>query len=300
MDGALGNIDVSWDPYAALGLSRSASADEIRRAYRKLAKELHPDVRPNDKQAEERFKRATAAFNLLSDPAQRGKFDRGEVDADGNERPSFRTRSYRTAGGNTQQDSAFDLGDIFADLFGSGGGQRGFSRMRGRDLRYALDIDFIEAVTGGRKRVQLDEGRALDVTIPPGVETGRTLRLKGQGGPGVAGGPPGDALVELSVRAHPYFRRDGQDIRLDLPISLTEAVEGARIQAPTVTGPVALQIPPNSNTGMMLRLKGKGVAGAGDQIVRLLVTLPDGADAELAKFLKTWTGRDKKPVRPGD
>ncbi|MBL8548375.1 MAG: J domain-containing protein [Hyphomonadaceae bacterium] len=292
---------MSWDPYSALGVSRSASADEIRRAYRKLAKELHPDVRPNDPQAEERFKRVTAAFNLLSDPAQRGKFDRGEVDADGNDKPSFRTRSYRGSAGAPNDDSAFDLGDIFADLFGSGAGaQRGFSKMRGRDLRYALDIDFIEAAIGGRKRIQLDEGRALDVAIPAGVETGRTLRLKGQGGPGVAGGPPGDALVELSVRAHPFFRREGQDIRIDLPISLTEAVEGARIQVPTVTGPVAMQIPPNSNTGMMLRLKGKGVAGGGDQIVRLLVSLPEGGDAKLADFLKTWTARDKKPVRPGD
>jgi DnaJ-class molecular chaperone len=295
---------VSWDPYTALGVSRSASADEIRRAYRKLAKELHPDVRPNDKSAEERFKRATAAFNLLSDPAQRGRFDRGEIDADGNERPTFRTRTYRTAP-NHGADAAFDLGDIFADLFGSagagmGGGARGFSRMRGRDLRYALDIDFIEAANGARKRIQLEDGRALDVNIPAGVETGRTLRLKGQGGPGVSGGPPGDALVELSVRAHPYFRRDGQDIRLDLPVSLAEAVEGARIQAPTVTGPVALSIPPNSNTGTMLRLKGKGVGGQGDQIVRLLVTLPDGRDEALVNFLKSWTARDRKPSRPGD
>jgi DnaJ-class molecular chaperone len=290
---------VSWDPYAALGLSRSASADDIRRAYRKLAKELHPDVRPNDRAAEERFKRATAAFNLLSDPAQRGKFDRGEIDADGNERPTFRTRSYR-GGAGPSQEAAFDLGDIFADLFGSGVGGRGFSRMRGRDLRYALEIDFIDSVNGGRKRIQLDEGRALDVAIPPGVETGRTLRLKGQGGPGVSGGPPGDALVELTVRPHPYFRRDGQDIRLDLPISLAEAVEGARIQVPTVTGPVAMSIPANSNTGMQLRLKGKGVAGAGDQIVRLLATLPDGRDEDLARFVKNWGARDKKPVRPGD
>ena len=155
---------MSWDPYAALGVSRSASADEIRSAYRKLAKELHPDVRPNDAQAEERFKRVTAAFNLLSDPAQRGKFDRGEIDADGNEKQGFRTRSYRPQSGPAQDEAAFDLGDIFADLFGSGaGGQRGFAKMRGRDLRYALDIDFIEAAIGGRKRIQLDEGRALDV-----------------------------------------------------------------------------------------------------------------------------------------
>ncbi|MGE0047178.1 MAG: DnaJ C-terminal domain-containing protein [Hyphomonadaceae bacterium] len=291
---------MSWDPYASLGLQKNASADDIRRAYRRLAKELHPDVRPNDKTAEERFKRATAAFNLLSDPVQRGKYDRGEIDADGNERTVFRSRTHQRAPGGGAQESAFDLGDIFSDLFGSGGGARGFSRMRGRDVRYALEIDFIDAVNGARKRIQLDEGRTIDVTIPPGVETGRVLRLKSQGGPGVQGGPPGDALVELTVRPHPFFRRDGQDIRMDLPISLTEAVEGARVQVATVSGPVAMSIPANANSGMLLRLKGKGVGGHGDQIVRLVVTLPEGQDEELAKFVKKWAGRDKRPARPGE
>ncbi|MGE0828025.1 MAG: DnaJ C-terminal domain-containing protein [Hyphomonadaceae bacterium] len=293
---------MSWDPYATLGVAKSASADDIRRAYRKLAKELHPDVRPNDKQAEERFKRATAAFNLLSDPAARGKFDRGEIDADGNEqRAAFRTRTHQRAGaGAGPQDSAFDLGDIFSDLFGSGGASRGFSRMRGRDLRYALEIEFVDSINGARKRIQLDEGRTIDVSIPPGVETGRILRLKSQGGPGVQGGPPGDALVELTVRPHPFFRREGQDIRMDLPISLTEATEGARVQAPTVSGPVAISIPANASSGMMLRLKGKGVGGQGDQIVRLLIMLPEGGDEELRSFVKKWGKKDWKPARPGE
>lgn len=290
---------MSWDPYAALGVSKSASADEIRRAYRRLAKELHPDVRPNDKNAEERFKRATAAFNLLSDPVLRGRYDRGEVDADGNERPRFRTRAGPRGAGPRADESAFDLGDIFSDLFGSGGGgARGFTRMRGRDLRYALEVDFIDAANGAKRRIQLEEGRAIDVTIPPGVESGRILRLKSQGGPGVNGGPPGDALVELTVRPHPYFRRDGKDIRLDLPISLAEAVNGARVQAPTVTGPVEMRVPPNANSGMLLRLKGKGVGGEGDQIVRLVVMLPEGGDAELSDFVKNWRLRDWRPPRP--
>jgi DnaJ-class molecular chaperone len=296
---------VSWDPYATLGLSRSASADEIRRAYRKLAKELHPDVRPNDKAAEDRFKRATAAFNLLSEPATRSRFDRGEIDADGNEQMAYGSRPHARQGArasaSTGPDAAFDLGDIFSDLFGSGAGAgaRGYSRMRGRDIRFTLEVDFLDAVNGAKRRVSLSEGRTLDVNIPAGVESGQVLRLKGQGGPGVQGGPAGDALVELSVRPHAFFRREGQDIHMDLNISLTEAVEGARIQAPTSSGPVSLTIPAGANTGMTLRLKGKGVAG-GDQFVRLMLTLPEGApDEELKKFVKKWPKRDYVPNRPG-
>jgi DnaJ-class molecular chaperone len=304
---------LSWDPYAALGVNKSASADEIRKAYRKLAKELHPDVRPNDKAAEDKFKRATAAFNLLSEADQKARYDRGEIDADGNERaPSFsgfrpggpggpggagaRGGAY-TAGG----ESVFDLGDIFSDLFSGGGPspRQSFGRMRGRDIRFSLDIDFLDAVKGGRRRVQLAEGRMLDVTIPPGVESGQTLRLKAQGGGGINGGPPGDALVELKVRDHPFFRREGDNIHMDMSISLAEAIDGARIQAPTPTGPVTLTIPPGANTGMVLRLKGKGVGGTGDQFVHLMVTLPDPIDEDLKKFVRKWPGRDKTPQRPG-
>ncbi len=301
---------MSWDPYAALGVSKSANADDIRKAYRKLAKELHPDVRPNDKTAEERFKRATAAFNLLSEADQKARYDRGEIDADGNEKSQFagggasyrnaqqRSGAYAGAGG----DSVFDLGDIFSDLFAGGGGggaRTSYGRMRGRDIRFSLDIDFLDAVKGGRRRVQLSEGRTLDVSIPPGVETGQTLRLKGQGGAGVNGGPPGDALVELRVRDHPYFKRDGDNIHMDMPVSLSEAVDGARIQTPTPTGPVTLTVPPGANSGMTLRLKGKGVGGQGDLFVRLQIMLPEPVDEELKKFVRKWPGRDKAPPRPG-
>jgi DnaJ-class molecular chaperone len=299
---------LSWDPYAALGVSRTATADEIRRAYRKLAKELHPDVRPGDKQAEERFKRATAAFNLLSDPVTKSRFDRGEIDADGNERMAFSSRPRQSArahagagagGAGGYGQDAFDLGDIFSDLFGPGfGNGRGYSRMRGRDIRFTLDIDFLDAVNGAKRRVSLAEGRTLDVAIPAGVESGQVLRLKAQGGAGVQGGPAGDALVELNVRPHPFFRREGQDIHMDLNVSLTEAVEGGRVQAPTPSGPVTLTIPAGSNTGKTLRLKGKGVAGQGDQFVRLQVVLPETSDEELKRFVKKWPKRGYVPPRP--
>jgi DnaJ-class molecular chaperone len=299
---------LSWDPYATLGLGRTATADDIRRAYRKLAKELHPDVRPDDKASEERFKRATAAFNLLSDPVTKSRFDRGEIDADGNERMAFGSRPRQSArasagagaGPAGGPQDAFDLGDIFSDLFGSGmgGAGRGYGRMRGRDIRFTLDIDFLDAVNGAKRRVSLAEGRTLDVAIPAGVESGQVLRLKSQGGTGVQGGPAGDALVELNVRPHSFFRREGQDIHMDLNISLTEAVEGAKVQAPTPSGPVALSIPAGSNTGKVLRLKGKGVAGTGDQFVRLLVMLPETPDEDLKKFVKKWPKRDQTPPRP--
>ncbi|MFO1017143.1 MAG: DnaJ C-terminal domain-containing protein [Hyphomonadaceae bacterium] len=301
---------MSWDPYAALGVSRSATADEIRRAYRALAKELHPDVRPGDKQAEERFKRATAAFNLLSDPTTKGRYDRNEIDADGNERAAFHSRGPRqgarahagAGAGAGGAGDAFDLGDIFSDLFGPGfgsGAGRGYGRMRGRDVRFTLDVDFLDAINGARRRISLAEGRTIDVAIPAGVESGQVLRLKGQGSPGVQGGPAGDALVELHVKPHAFFRREGQDIHMDLNISLVEAVEGGKVQAPTPTGNVTLTVPAGSNTGKVLRLKGKGVAGQGDQFVRMQVVLPETPDEDLKKFVKKWPKRDYTPPRPG-
>ena len=304
---------MSWDPYSVLGLARTATADDIRRAYRALAKELHPDVRPNDKQAEERFKRATAAFNLLSDPVMKSRYDRGEIDADGNERMAFNSRPRQSARahagagagagpggpGAGGANDAFDLGDIFSDLFGPGfGNGRTYSRMRGRDIRFTLEINFLDSINGAKRRVSLAEGRTLDVAIPAGVESGQVLRLKNQGGAGVGGGPAGDALVELTVRPHAFFRREGQDVHMDLNISLTEAVEGGRVQAPTPSGNVTLTIPAGSNTGKTLRLKGKGVAGQGDQFVRLQVVLPEAADEELKKFVKKWPKRDYIPPRP--
>jgi len=292
---------LSWDPYAALGVPKSSSADEIRKAYRKLAKELHPDVRPNDAASEERFKRITAAFNLLSDETNRARFDRGEIDAEGNDRPVFQSGGYggggyanargRGAGGGPRAD-AFE--DLFDGLFSRGGGARGFTSQRGEDVRYRMEVDFLDAVNGGRRRVTMSDGRSLDLAIPAGLNSGQTLRLKGQGHPGMGGGPAGDALVEITVAAHPVFRREGDDIRMELKISLAEAVEGGRAPVTTPSGPVQLSIPPGSNSGDLLKLRGKGVQtrpNPGDLLVRLMITLPKKEDAELKAFVKTWTGR---------
>jgi DnaJ-class molecular chaperone len=288
---------LSWDPYAALGVPKSSSADDIRKAYRKLAKELHPDVRPNDAASEERFKRITAAFNLLSDETQRARFDRGEVDADGNDRPVFQSGgygggAYTNARGRTHRPDAFE--DLFDGLFSRSGGARGFGAQRGEDVRYRMEVDFLDAVNGGRRRVTMSDGRSLDLAIPAGLNSGQTLRLKGQGLPGTGGAASGDALVEITVAAHPVFKRDGDDIRMELRISLAEAVEGGRAPVMTPSGAVQLSIPPGSNSGDLLKLRGKGVQTRptpGDLLVRLLITLPKKEDAELKAFVSTWAGR---------
>jgi DnaJ-class molecular chaperone len=290
---------VSWDPYAALGVPKTATPDDIRKAYRKLAKELHPDVRPNDKVSEERFKRVTAAFNLLSDEAQRARFDRSEIDADGNERPVFQPGAgFGGFGAGRGRTNA--RGDVFEDLFdglfsrGGGGGARGFGPQRGEDVRYRMEVDFLDAVNGGRRRVTMSDGRSLDLAIPAGLNSGQTLRLKSQGHPGQNGGPAGDALVEITVGAHPVFKRDGDDVRMELRISLVEAVEGGKVPVQTPSGGVQLSIPAGSNSGDLLKLRGKGVQtrpAPGDLLVRLLIVLPRKDDPELREFVKSWPAR---------
>jgi len=290
------------DPYAILGVSKSASADEIRRAYRKLAKELHPDARPDDKQAEERFKEVGQAFKLLSDPETKARFDRGEIDADGNETAAFhfRSRPGGPAGQRGPSGRFEDVSDIFSDLFsdlGRGGrpGQgpgAGPRPMKGRDLKAGVTVSFEEAMRGGKRRVGLTGGRAVEVAIPAGVEPGQVLRLRGQGEPGAHGGPAGDCLVEIAIRPHAYFRRDGSDIRVDLPISLKEALFGGAVRAPTVDGPVEVRVPAGANSGAQLRLRGKGApkpgGGHGDQIIKLIVDVPLN-DPTLEAFIEDWT-----------
>lgn len=278
------------DPYVTLGVKKTATAEEIRRAYRKLAKDLHPDARPGDKAAEERFKRVSQAFRLLSDPDRRARFDRGEIDADGNERPVFH---HRHPGRRPGPDGRYeDLGDIFSDLFADMGqrGRRARPR-KGPDIRAVLTLDFIEAARGGAKRVTLPGGRTVELKVPPGVTDGQVLRLAGQGAAGGSGAAPGDLLAEVRIAPHKRFSREGADVRLDLPVSLKEAVFGAKVRAPTIEGPVDVRIPPGSNSGVLLRLRGRGIAGPdgrrGDQIIRLVVDLP-ADDAGLRAALDRW------------
>jgi DnaJ-class molecular chaperone len=302
------------DPYAILGVKRDASAEEIRSAYRKLAKKYHPDLNPGNKEAEARFKSISAANELLSDPEKRARFDRGEIDASGQERPeraAYRRYAEGAQGAKYHQESGVsddDFGDIFADLFrqagrgrGPGPGGGGTFRMRGADRAFTLTIDFLEAARGAKKRLDFGPmdsggGQTLDVTIPAGVTDGQILRLKGKGEPGLGGGPPGDALIEVHVAPHPFFRRDGNDIRLELPITLAEAVLGGKIAVPTISGMVNMNVPKGSDIGSVLRLKGRGIAPpggpAGDEYVTLKIVLGEQkTDSELEAFLKDWAPR---------
>lgn len=305
------------DPYTVLGVARDATEEQIRRAYRRLAKQYHPDLNPGDKAAEERFKAVSAANEILSDPERRGRYDRGEIDASGQERPPPGWRGFAEGAEGARYahtgpaSGAFteDLNDLFGQFFrdrgAAGGGFGGASgrgpeiRMRGQDELYGLEVAFLDAVRGATRRLTLPDGRTLDVRIPPGSEDGQTLRLRGQGGPGLNGGPAGDALIEIHVAPHPHIRRDGNDLRLDLPVTLKEAVLGAKVPLPTPGGAVSLTVPPGSDTGKQLRLRGRGVpAHAGEPAGDLYVTLRVHAgqpDPALEEFLRTWT-----PEHPTD
>lgn len=294
------------DPYKVLGLEKTASDDDVRRAFRQLAKQLHPDLHPGDNAAAERFKKVSAAYDILGDADKRKKYDRGEIDAAGEPRRGFE-RQYAGAGqggARTFNETDFGFGDIFSDLFGARG-QRGpgagFS-LRGQDIRYTLDVDFLEAVGGAKKRVTLPEGGTLDLTVPEGVADGQVLRLKGKGAPGLRGGESGDALIEVRVRPHAQFKRQGDDILLEVPITIDEAVLGAKIEVPTISGRVALQVPKATSSGRVFRLKGKGVRNpglgtAGDQLVTVRIVLPETIDDSLAYFLSEW--RQKHGYDPG-
>ena len=282
------------DPYSVLGLPRTATEDDIRRAFRRLAKELHPDLNPGNAAAMEQFKSVSAAYEILGDSARRQSYDRGEIDASGEPRRAYQhAGTGRGPGGPGGPE--FGFGDIFSDLFGQRGPRgpgAGFS-LRGQDMRYTLDVDFMEAVLGARKRVTMPEGGQLDLNVPEGVTDGQVLRLKGKGGPGLRGGESGDALVEVRVRPHPHFKRQGDDILLDIPITLDEAVLGGKIEVPTAAGRVALTIPKGTSSGRAFRVKGKGArnpsTGAyGDQIVTVRIQLPETIDDSLAYFLAEW------------
>lgn len=294
-------VAILKDPYQVLGVARTASDDDIKKTYRRLARELHPDLNPGDKRSEERFKDISAAYDFLSDPEKRAAFDAGDIDASGAQKRRGGWRGH--AGGPFGGAGAGGFGfggnadDIFEELMRRKERGRAGARAkagRGADIRHSLRISFVDAANGASKRVTVLSGKTLDVRIPPGTKEGQTLRLKGQGHPGSEGGDAGDALIDLHVEPHPFFVRRDSDILLDLPISVQEAVLGGKVTVPTIDGKVTLTIPPGSNSGAVLRLKGKGIAAAGgqrgDQMVTLKVVLPDN-DAEFAKLVEKWGAR---------
>lgn len=302
------------DPYQVLGVSKTADKKAIRSAYRKMAKKYHPDMKPGDKAAEEKFKEASAAFALLNNEEERARYDRGEIDADGNPRGPFtragaggRGPSGFQPGGGYQGGFApggfEDISDILSELFGSQGARRaqGFA-FKGEDVHFKMDIDLVTAIKGDTRQVRMADGKSLKLTIPAGIESGQSLRLKGQGRPGTGGGPPGDAIVEINVKPHKFYQVDGNNIRIDLPITLTEAVQGAKVKVPTPHGAVNLSIPANTSSGKVFRLKGKGRTGPrskGDLLVRTMIMLPDRVDAKLKDFVDNWKPVDATDPRKG-
>lgn len=297
------------NPYEVLGVDATASADKIRSAYRKLAKKLHPDLNPGDKGAEDKFKEVAGAYDLLGDADKRKRFDAGEIDASGAERPPQQPfyRDYATSDGGHRYtgDDGFadfiDGDDALAELLRRSARAR--ANRRGQDLHYSMAISFADSIAGAETRLTLPDGGTLDVRIPPGLVDGQTMRLKGKGTPGAGTGGPGDALVEIEVLPDPRFTRDGDDITLELPVSLTEAVLGGQVRVPTPTGSVTMSVPKGSNTGTTLRLKGKGApkrgGGAGDQLVKLKIVLPRPPGAELEQFVAGWEAGKKFDPRAG-
>lgn len=304
---------MSENLYQILGVAKGAAEDELRSAYRKLAKQYHPDANPGDKAAEERFKRISGAYDILSDKDKRARYDRGEIDEQGNERGftppprgGRRGNARGQQGGFTwrstdQQAGGFgDIDEILSEMFGGGRGRasgRGGQNFaaRGEDVHGQITVDFLDAAQGAKRRVGLPDGRFLDVTIPAGLESGQVLRLKGQGAPGLGNGPAGDALIEVTVREHAQMKRKGLDIEIDQPVSLAVAVLGGKVRVPTVDGEVSLRIPKGTSSGRVMRLKGKGIrepsGRQGDQMVRVMIALPEGGDAELEAIVREWARR---------
>lgn len=306
------------DPYLVLGVMRSASADDIKQAFRRLAKQYHPDLNPGRADIEQKFKEVNAAYSLLSDPDKRARFDKGEIDAAGNERaghgfrrgpwqgPGGAGRGAAGAKGRDGGDAGADdpfADEFFNDIFGatrrrySAGGGSGV-KAKGADVSYSVSVSFADACLGAKRRLTLSTGKTIDVNIPPGTRDQTRLRLKGQGLPGLGGAGAGDAIVEVQVDNHPLFTRKDDDIHIEVPVTLPEAVLGAAIKVPTLDGQVAVKVPAGANSGTILRLKGKGIPNpdrkvTGDQYVKLVVMLPDKPDAELTSFIEKWSkGRD--------
>jgi DnaJ-class molecular chaperone len=285
------------DPYEILGVSKTASDDEIKKAYRNLAKKYHPDLNPNNKEAEQKFKKISVAYGLIGTKEAREKFERGEIDeqaADARFRSGPFYHEFQDEGGRYTNYYEGDNEDIFASFFSGFTGKGGPIDMPGQDHLYKMEIDLKDAVSGAEREILLAGGKRLKVKIPAGIEEGAKLRFKEQGGPGIGKGKPGDAYVEISFRYSKEFKKTGSDIGIEVPISLDEAVNGLKIKVPTIDGAVLLTIPPGANTGTKLRIKEKGLPrnqgkSRGDQIVVLKVVLPEKTDSEFNEFIKKWS-----------
>lgn len=293
------------DPYKVLGVSKSTSQADLKKKYRQLAMKLHPDQNPGDDKVAEQFKEVSAAYALLSDERMKARYDRGEINADGSEK-GFSGYQRQQAGGGYPFGSGFDAEDLFSSIFGGGAARggagasraRSAAKKRGQDKTYTINIDFLDAVLGSKKQIKLENGKTLNIKTPENVKEGQQIRLKGQGRPGIGGGVNGDALIEVHIKKHPYFTRKNDDIVMDLPITLEEAIMGGKVTVPTVNGKIALNIPKNSNSGKTMRLKGKGATDPkskkkGDQLVKLMVMLPSGKNSDLEKSVKKWSTKLK-------
>jgi len=293
------------DPYTVLGVSKNTSSADLKKTYRKLAMKLHPDQNPGDEKVAEKFKEVSAAYALLSDEKMKARYDRGEINPDGSEKGFANYQQQAGAGGNPFGGGSgggfgagFDAEDLFSSLFGGGRTNRRQSqaRKRGADKTYKINIDFLDAVLGAKKQVRLENGKTLNVTTPENVKESQQIRLKGQGLAGTAGGKNGDALIEVHINKHPYYSIKNNNIYMDLPITLKEAVLGGKVTVPTISGKIALNIPKNSSSGKIMRLKEKGAADVktkkkGDQLVKLMVMLPDEIDSDLEKCIKEWSSK---------
>jgi DnaJ-class molecular chaperone len=298
------------DPYETLGVTRSATDKEVKEAFKKLARKFHPDLHPGDKEAEAKFKDISAANDLLKDKEKRRKFDAGEIDASGAERPQERYyRDFADGPGYASHaaqdgfDSNEDLEEFLAKAFAGGGqrSQRTF-RARGQDVSYVLPVGFLDAANGAARTITLPDGKTLQVTVPEGAEDRQMLRLKEQGMPGYGGGPPGDAYVELHIEPHPFFHRKDENIHVEVPVTLKEAMLGGRIQVPTIGQPVTVTVPKGSNTGTTLRLRERGIRNRktgqrGHQLVTLKVVLPTAEESELIEFLESWQPKTEQNPR---
>lgn len=299
------------DLYAILGVSKNADAEEIKKSYRKLAKKLHPDVNPGNKDIEKKFKELSLAYDILGDAAKRKKYDRGLIDAEGNEKTMGNYGFRQQRGGGSDPFANFDAQDIFADLFQSarrkanifGEDDAPATAKKGADIAYTLQLAFLDAAKGCKRKITAGaDGKTVEVTIPPGSTDGQVLRLKGLGQSGGRGGAAGDLLLTLQVEADAQFIAKGQNIYTDLPITIAEAVLGASVTATTIDGKVNVAVPKNSNSGTMLRLKARGLLDTktkirGDQFLRLVVHLPDKPDKKFTDFIQNWAEKNPYSVR---